>query len=145
MLCCGVLCVLRCVLLLLDQNHKEIKFEHGIQACVFTHNLACLHLFVSFCSVLFAYYLWRNLTRLICVLASQVGMSFVKEVVVDASKHLLGRLASVVAKQLLNGQHVTVVRCERIEQTGSRECFCEKDITMCTLFWISTQLYQYHF
>merc|ERR1712151_1407316 len=47
------------------------------------------------------------------------GMSFVKEVVVDASKHLIGRLASVIAKQLLNGQHVTVVRCERLEQTGS--------------------------
>merc|ERR1719235_2137617 len=46
-------------------------------------------------------------------------MSFKKEIVVDANQHLLGRLASVVAKQLLNGQHVTVVRCERIEQTGS--------------------------
>merc|ERR1711939_543869 len=37
----------------------------------------------------------------------------------DASQHLIGRLASVIAKQLLNGQHVTVVRCERLEQTGS--------------------------
>ena len=48
-------------------------------------------------------------------------MSFRKEVVVDASQHLIGRLASVIAKQLLNGQHVTVVRCERLEQTGSRK------------------------
>ena len=48
-------------------------------------------------------------------------MSFKKEVVVDASQHLIGRLASVIAKQLLNGQHVTVVRCERLEQTGGRK------------------------
>lgn len=44
-----------------------------------------------------------------------------KEVVVDGRGHLLGRLASVVAKHLLNGTHVTVVRCEEINQTGSRK------------------------
>merc|ERR1719393_912859 len=42
-----------------------------------------------------------------------------KEVIIDARGHLLGRLASVVAKELLEGQNVTVVRCEGIEQTGS--------------------------
>ena len=30
----------------------------------------------------------------------------VQTVVVDARAHMLGRLASIVAKQLLNGQHV---------------------------------------
>jgi large subunit ribosomal protein L13Ae len=30
----------------------------------------------------------------------------------------MGRLASIVAKQLLNGQKVTVVRCEEINMTG---------------------------
>ena len=43
-----------------------------------------------------------------------------KEIVVDGRGHLLGRLASIVAKHLLNGSHITVVRCEEINQTGSR-------------------------
>ena len=44
---------------------------------------------------------------------------FEKEVVVDARGHLLGRLASYVAKELLNGQKVVVVRCEQILRSGS--------------------------
>ncbi|KAG0598478.1 hypothetical protein M758_12G077400 [Ceratodon purpureus] len=39
-------------------------------------------------------------------------------VVVDAKGHILGRLASIVAKELLNGQHVVVVRCEGICLSG---------------------------
>lgn len=41
-----------------------------------------------------------------------------KKVVVDARHHMLGRLASVVAKELLNGQKVVVVRCEEICLSG---------------------------
>lgn len=41
--------------------------------------------------------------------------------VVDGRGHLLGRLASVVAKELLCGQKVVVVRCEQITISGSRE------------------------
>eukprot|EP01139_Manchomonas_bermudensis_P009628 Amastigsp_a339381_5272.p2 type:complete len:200 gc:universal Amastigsp_a339381_5272:40-639(+) len=44
---------------------------------------------------------------------------FQKLVVIDGRGHLLGRLASVVAKEILNGQHVVVVRCEAIEMTGA--------------------------
>eukprot|EP00055_Hartaetosiga_balthica_P018414 m.134200 g.134200 ORF g.134200 m.134200 type:complete len:199 (-) comp9525_c0_seq1:329-925(-) len=44
---------------------------------------------------------------------------FEKQVVIDARGHLLGRLASVVAKELLNGQNVVVVRCEGINISGS--------------------------
>lgn len=44
-------------------------------------------------------------------------------VVVDGKGHLLGRLASVVAKQLLNGKKVVVVRCEQIVVSGSSKCF----------------------
>lgn len=40
-------------------------------------------------------------------------------VVIDGKGHLLGRLASIVAKQLLNGQKVVVVRCELINASGS--------------------------
>ncbi|KAJ3339212.1 60S ribosomal protein L13A [Gonapodya sp. JEL0774] len=43
----------------------------------------------------------------------------VKPVVVDAKGHLLGRLASIVAKQLLNGQSIVLVRCEDINMSGS--------------------------
>ncbi|KAK4802521.1 hypothetical protein SAY86_000724 [Trapa natans] len=41
-----------------------------------------------------------------------------RRVVVDARHHMLGRLASIVAKELLNGQKVVVVRCEEICLSG---------------------------
>merc|ERR1719163_1708459 len=44
---------------------------------------------------------------------------FEKEIVIDGRGHLFGRLASIVAAQLLRGQHVTVVRCEEILRSGS--------------------------
>lgn len=40
-------------------------------------------------------------------------------IVIDGKGHLLGRLASIVAKQVLNGQKITVVRCEEINISGS--------------------------
>jgi len=42
-----------------------------------------------------------------------------KPIVIDARGHLLGRLAAVVAKTLLHGQRVVVVRCENINISGS--------------------------
>jgi len=42
-----------------------------------------------------------------------------KVVIIDGKSHLLGRLASVLAKELLNGQKVVVVRCEEIQISGS--------------------------
>lgn len=39
--------------------------------------------------------------------------------VVDGKGHLLGRLASVLAKQILSGQQVTVVRAELLNVSGS--------------------------
>jgi len=44
---------------------------------------------------------------------------FKKQIIVDGKGHLLGRLASYVAKQLLNGQRIVVVRCEKLHITGS--------------------------
>ena len=41
-----------------------------------------------------------------------------KRVVVDARHHMLGRLASIIAKELLNGQKVVVVRCEELCISG---------------------------
>jgi large subunit ribosomal protein L13Ae len=37
---------------------------------------------------------------------------FEKEIIIDGKGHLAGRLASVIAKELVSGQRVTVVRCE---------------------------------
>ncbi|WFD22480.1 60S ribosomal protein L16A [Malassezia equina] len=39
--------------------------------------------------------------------------------IVDGKGHLLGRLASILAKQILSGQKVTVVRAELINVSGS--------------------------
>merc|ERR1719244_1652407 len=44
--------------------------------------------------------------------------SFHKLLVIDGSGHLMGRLASIVAKNLLQGQRIVVVRCERINISG---------------------------
>ncbi|OMP04181.1 Ribosomal protein L13, eukaryotic/archaeal [Corchorus olitorius] len=41
-----------------------------------------------------------------------------KRVVVDARNHMLGRLDSILAKELLNGQKFVVVRCEEICMSG---------------------------
>ena len=40
-------------------------------------------------------------------------------VVVDGKGHLLGRLASIVAKQLLLGKKIAIVRTEEILISGS--------------------------
>lgn len=44
---------------------------------------------------------------------------FKKETVIDGKGHVMGRLASHVAKQLLCGHRIVVVRCERLMITGS--------------------------
>ena len=44
---------------------------------------------------------------------------FERRVVIDGRGHLYGRLASIVAKQILSGQRVVVVRCEELVRSGS--------------------------
>ncbi|KAI0517495.1 60S ribosomal protein l16 [Xylaria bambusicola] len=44
--------------------------------------------------------------------------SFESVVVIDGKGHLLGRLASIVAKQLLSGQKIAIVRCEELNISG---------------------------
>eukprot|EP01115_Flamella_aegyptia_P007541 TRINITY_DN31460_c0_g1_i1.p1 TRINITY_DN31460_c0_g1~~TRINITY_DN31460_c0_g1_i1.p1 ORF type:complete len:197 (-),score=92.35 TRINITY_DN31460_c0_g1_i1:149-739(-) len=46
-------------------------------------------------------------------------MTFEKVVVIDCKGHLVGRLASVIAKELLKGQKIVAVRCEDLEISGS--------------------------
>ncbi|KAL8278892.1 hypothetical protein RQP46_008763 [Phenoliferia psychrophenolica] len=40
-------------------------------------------------------------------------------IVIDGKGHLLGRLASIIAKQILTGQKIVVVRCELVNASGS--------------------------
>ncbi|EEB17917.1 60S ribosomal protein L13A, putative [Pediculus humanus corporis] len=42
-----------------------------------------------------------------------------KAIIIDAKGHLLGRLASIVAKALLRGEKVTVLRCEQMHISGN--------------------------
>ena len=44
---------------------------------------------------------------------------FEKLVVIDCKNHLMGRLASIVAKEMLSGQKIVCVRCEHINISGS--------------------------
>ena len=44
---------------------------------------------------------------------------FEKELVIDGKGHMQGRLGSCIAKELINGQRVVVVRCEQILKSGS--------------------------
>jgi large subunit ribosomal protein L13Ae len=44
--------------------------------------------------------------------------------VIDGRDHLLGRLCSIVAKELLAGQTIVIVRCDEICISGScKYCF----------------------
>merc|ERR1711898_33683 len=52
-------------------------------------------------------------------MGSHARMPFEKLVVIDARGHLLGRLASFVAKEALMGQKVMVVRCEDTVISGT--------------------------
>ena len=46
-------------------------------------------------------------------------MGFEKVVIIDGSEHLLGRLASTVAKCIIQGQRIVVVRCESLVISGN--------------------------
>ena len=43
---------------------------------------------------------------------------FDKEVIIDAKGHMMGRLAAYVAKELLSGQRVVIVRVEEVLLSG---------------------------
>ena len=44
---------------------------------------------------------------------------FEKLIVIDGKDHLVGRLASILAKELMMGQKIVVVRCEKLIKSGS--------------------------
>lgn len=43
--------------------------------------------------------------------------------IIDGRDHLYGRLCSIVAKELLAGQKIVIVRCDEMCISGSRESF----------------------
>lgn len=55
-------------------------------------------------------------------------------VIIDGKGHLLGRLASIVAKQLLQGKKIVVVRSEQILISGS--CKQQIDLELLISYWI---------
>merc|ERR1712216_509816 len=57
-------------------------------------------------------------STLYLVLNNKLSTSMLKKTVIDGRGHLLGRLASIVAKQLLSGDRIVVVRCEEILISG---------------------------
>jgi hypothetical protein len=45
-----------------------------------------------------------------------------RRIMVDARHHMLGRLSSIIAKELLNGQKAIVVHCEEICLSAGLAC-----------------------
>ncbi len=46
--------------------------------------------------------------------------------VIDADGHILGRLCSIIAKRLLNGEKIVVVNAEKVVITGDRQMVFER-------------------
>lgn len=44
--------------------------------------------------------------------------SLLQRIIIDGRNHLVGRLASIVAKYLLQGGKVVIVRCEELNISG---------------------------
>uniref|UniRef100_A0AAG5D0T0 Large ribosomal subunit protein uL13 n=1 Tax=Anopheles atroparvus TaxID=41427 RepID=A0AAG5D0T0_ANOAO len=60
----------------------------------------------------------RNFLGFFLLLFAKVMVRAKKPILIDGRGHLLGRLASVVAKQILCGRAVVVVRCEDLQLSG---------------------------
>ena len=65
-----------------------------------------------------------------------------KVIVIDARDHILGRLAAIVAKELLEGQKVIVTRCEGMVVTGTllrkKQAFLRYLNKVCTCLYMHT-------
>ena len=58
-------------------------------------------------------------------------------IVIDGKGHLLGRLTSIVAKQLLQGKKIVVVRAEQIVISGSCKYFSNSTVNCFVITIIS--------
>ena len=58
-------------------------------------------------------------------------------IVIDGRGHLLGRLCSIVAQQLLMGKKIVIVRCEAILISGSCMCHDVKKNRPCLIYYVS--------
>jgi len=50
--------------------------------------------------------------------------------IIDGRDHLLGRLCSIVAKELLAGQTIVIVRCDEVCISGSRKFDCSNIVAV---------------
>ena len=66
-------------------------------------------------------------------------MGFEKVILIDGSGHLMGRLASTIAKAILNGQRVVVVRCEEINVSGN---FYRNKLKVSFLFGLTQRIWE---
>jgi large subunit ribosomal protein L13Ae len=64
-------------------------------------------------------------------------------ILIDGKGHLLGRLASIVSKQILSGQKIVVVRCEEINISGSFFRNKVRSISKCNSTFGGLDLYHY--
>jgi hypothetical protein len=62
---------------------------------------------------------WDSVTLLISCQDFLMATISSTPIVIDGKGHLLGRLASIISKQILSGQKIVVVRCEEINISGS--------------------------
>jgi len=82
----------------------------GSAGCLEYLTIANLYLFINNKS-------WNRVSFII-IRIRNLSM-FEKEVIIDGRGHLMGRLASIVAKEIISGQRVVVVRAEEINRSGS--------------------------
>ena len=59
-------------------------------------------------------------------MANQIPVRTDRPLVVDATDHIAGRLASNVAKLLIQGHRVSVINCEKIMQSGKRSSIIQE-------------------
>jgi len=52
-------------------------------------------------------------------------MGMVGETIINGEGHILGRLASIVAKRLLNGERITILNADKIVVSGDRKMVIE--------------------
>lgn len=88
--------------------------------------------------------MFSNLTQHVyCVPLSLTAVSFLfQPILIDGRGHLLGRLAAIVAKTLLQGNKIVVVRCEQLNISGNFYRYLY--IVLCVHVWCFT-MYMFDF
>ena len=80
-----------------------------------------LSLYFALPTDLIGYFFWKPSPHLssFIFLPTELSIKMPETIVIDGRDHLLGRLASVVAKELLAGKKIVIVRCDEVCVSGS--------------------------